>query len=208
MSRAYVVDPATRQPLKPTATEQHVDGELWIGGKAIAQGYLGNAELTDARFVAPPAVSGADPDDDGKYFATGDMVRVDRDGVLTHMGRVDDQINLGGLRIEPGEVENAIIHAARRRGIATDKVVVVARGLELCACISPPLTPNACLALQQDAIATLPPYHVPTLWLSLLAMPTTPNRKVDKKVLRKWPLKDFLFLPNVPDRFPPEMPTE
>lgn len=145
---------------------------------------------------------------DTKFFATGDMVRLDGEGVIIHMGRVDDQINLGGLRIEPGEVENAIIHAARARGIPTDKVVVVARGLELCACITPPLSPDTCLQLQRDVIQTLPPYHVPTLWLSLTAMPTTPNRKVDKKELRKWRLSDFMFLPDVPDRFPAEMPTE
>lgn len=154
-----------------------------------------------ARFVAGP-------DSSGTFFATGDMVRCDVTGVLTHMGRVDDQINLGGLRVEPGEVENAIIHGARALGIPTDKVVVVARGLELCACISPPLSLEQCQRLQAYAISDLPPYHVPTLWLSLAAMPTTPNRKVDKKVLRKWPLTDFMFLPDVPDRFPAEMPSE
>jgi acyl-CoA synthetase (AMP-forming)/AMP-acid ligase II len=170
------VDPTTRQPVKPQTRGMSavVDGELWIGGPAIAQGYLGNATMTSSRFVdAPSGHSGTG----GKYFATGDMVRLDGEGVLTHMGRVDDQINLGGLRIEPGEVENAVIHAARARGIPTDKVVVVARGLELCACISPPISQEACLQLQKDVIATLPPYHVPTLWLSLVAMPTTWTRK-------------------------------
>ncbi len=136
---AFIVDPETKQPVKPQLMGT-VDGELWIGGPAIAQGYLNNPTMTASRFVdAPSGHKGSG----GKYFATGDMVRLDSEGVLIHMGRVDDQINLGGLRIEPGEVENAIIHAARARGIPTDKVVVVARDLELCACISPPIPQDA-----------------------------------------------------------------
>lgn len=72
------------------------EGELWIGGPAIAAGYRGLPRETGARFVT---VGGR------RYFRTGDRVSRSPDGVLVHEGRVDDEVKIRGIRVHPSEVE-------------------------------------------------------------------------------------------------------
>ncbi|MFE2226113.1 amino acid adenylation domain-containing protein [Streptomyces kronopolitis] len=72
------------------------DSELLIGGPALAVGYLGLPEDTAERFLTLAA---------GRYFRTGDRVRRGADGELHHEGRLDDQIKVRGIRVDPAEVE-------------------------------------------------------------------------------------------------------
>ncbi len=76
-------------------------GELWIGGAGITNGYINDAEATAAKFVTDP-ISGA------PMYRTGDLVRVNEHGELDFLGRVDNQLSIGGVRIEPEEVEAAL----------------------------------------------------------------------------------------------------
>jgi len=93
-TRAYVVDTAGHdQPVG-------LPGELWIGGVQLARGYLGHPDLTAERFITRP--------DGERVYRTGDMVRRRADGALEYLGRIDDQVKLRGIRIEPGEVEAAL----------------------------------------------------------------------------------------------------
>ncbi len=146
----------------------------------------------------------------GHYFCIGDLFRVYPNGLMLYLGRFDDQINLGGLRVEPGEVEAAIREAAVAEGIDVKTVAVVARGLELCAFTTPSLPDarSAFARLQARIIETLPVYHVPIMWASVDAMPTTPNGKVSRKELRAWPLKGLELLTDVPGRPTIFTPTE
>ena len=77
---------------------QHIseDGELLVAGPHLADGYPGLPEATLARFVSAGGV---------RWFRTGDVVRADRDGLLHHAGRLDDQVKVRGVRVDPGEVE-------------------------------------------------------------------------------------------------------
>ncbi|MFI1767763.1 non-ribosomal peptide synthetase [Streptomyces sp. NPDC020800] len=80
------------------------DGELRIGGHCLALGYL-DPELTAQRFTAPPEdlpLPAAD-----RLYRTGDRVRMKADGSLEFLGRLDDQVKISGVRIEPAEVEAA-----------------------------------------------------------------------------------------------------
>ncbi|MEM1106299.1 MAG: amino acid adenylation domain-containing protein [Pseudomonadota bacterium] len=86
----------TRQPVG-------VAGELYIGGPRLAEGYLDRPDLTREQFKVIAEVS------DGRLYATGDKARIDPDGRFTYLGRVDDQVKVNGVRIEPGEVEAAIL---------------------------------------------------------------------------------------------------
>ena len=78
------------------------EGELWIGGEAVARGLLPNPELTQERF----RILGTDG---GRFYKTGDVVLQDAQGVLHYFGRNDDQIKVRGVRIEPMEVESALL---------------------------------------------------------------------------------------------------
>ncbi|GHH42424.1 non-ribosomal peptide synthetase [Streptomyces candidus] len=81
------------------------DGELCVGGLQLAMGYL-DAALTARRFTAPPA-AGLPPEVD-RVYRTGDRVRMRADGALEFLGRLDDQVKISGVRIEPAEVEAAL----------------------------------------------------------------------------------------------------
>ncbi|GAB3988776.1 hypothetical protein GCM10029978_112060 [Actinoallomurus acanthiterrae] len=73
-------------------------GELWIAGVQLALGYAGRPELTAAAF---PTVAGE------RWYRTGDRVRRTEDGLL-YLGRLDEQVKIGGVRVEPLETERVL----------------------------------------------------------------------------------------------------
>lgn len=81
---------------------QHITegGELLVGGPSLAVGYPGLPEETAERFVEI---------DDDRFFRTGDLVREGADGELHHLGRLDAQVKVRGIRVDPGEVEAALV---------------------------------------------------------------------------------------------------
>ena len=81
-----------------------VPGEIFIGGPAVAHGYLGEPALTAAKFVPDPfsGVPGA------RLYRSGDYARYQPSGLIEIAGRRDGQIKLRGIRIELGEVEAQI----------------------------------------------------------------------------------------------------
>ncbi|TMR94447.1 non-ribosomal peptide synthetase [Nonomuraea basaltis] len=140
-------------------------GELYIGGPGVARGYLGLPELTAQRFVRLP--------DGGRYFRTGDRVRLRPNGLLEFLGRMDEQVKVRGFRIEPGEVEHCL-----RTHPDVRQAAVVARDGELVAYVV-----GEVAELAHHVAGRLPPYMVPTRWVVLDALPLTANGKLDRGAL-------------------------
>ncbi|GIJ64867.1 non-ribosomal peptide synthetase [Virgisporangium aurantiacum] len=176
----YVLDRMLRHV--PTG----VPGELYVGGSGVARGYTGRAVITAERFVADPVAG-----DGSRMYRTGDRVRRHPGGALEFLGRVDDQANVRGHRVEPGEVETAL----RSHPDVVDAVVLalpdpaLAGQLRLVAYVVT-RTPEAANGplLRHFLADRLPGPFVPSVFVALDAVPQTRNGKVDRRALAARPV--------------------
>ncbi|MBB4129680.1 non-ribosomal peptide synthetase [Xanthomonas sp. 3075] len=173
-TRVYVLD-AQRQPLPTGAV-----GELYIGGAGVAKGYRGKHQLTSERFVRDPFA-----DDGSTMYRTGDRVRQRNDGLLEFIGRADAQLKIRGHRVEPAEIENALLlHSQVAQAVVVGHSDGDSNALQLLAYVvgkhgNTPSTELLRAHLQQR----LPASMIPTLWVPLPALPLTPNGKLDRRAL-------------------------
>jgi acyl-coenzyme A synthetase/AMP-(fatty) acid ligase len=154
------------------------DGELLIGGPAVAEGYHGRPRETQARFVT---VGGE------RFFRTGDRVSRRGDGALWHEGRVDHMIKVRGIRVDPAEVE---AHIAGHPEVGAVAVVgaKVADHTVLCAYVLPrPLAATEGLGRRiTDFLRGRVPAHLIPTRISLVAdLPRTASGKVDRRRLEE-----------------------
>jgi thioesterase domain-containing protein/acyl carrier protein len=166
---------ADREPAAPGEP-----GEMWIGGPGVALGYLARPDLTAERFVDKPA----DALPRGTWYRTGDRVRVNHDGAVEFLGRVDHQIKLRGHRVELGEIEAAIARLPEVReavvsvvGDTSDTRQIVAHAVRADPTVPPPA--NVYSALRR----TLPDYMLPATILWLPSLPLNASGKIDRRAL-------------------------
>jgi amino acid adenylation domain-containing protein len=149
-------------------------GELHVGGAGLARGYVGRPGLTAERFVPDPFGPPG-----SRAYRTGDRVRLRADGRLEFLGRGDGQVKVRGFRIEPAEVEAALLALP---GVA--EAAAGAPGGRLTAWAAP--RPGAALdgpSLRAALRASLPAYMVPAAVVVLDRLPLNANGKVDRAAL-------------------------
>ena len=167
--RLYVLD--TKMRPVPIG----VPGELYIGGACLATGYWQRPDLTAEAFVDDPfSTSGS-----SRLYRTGDLVRYRSDGALLFLGRLDAQVKIRGVRVEPGEIE-----AVLRTHPSILDAAVVAHG-------APPRLVAYVVAsqaadaddLRRHLAARLPAAMIPSAFVSLDALPRTAGGKLDRRAL-------------------------
>lgn len=182
--KAYVLD----YNLKPVPVG--VLGELHVGGKGLARGYLNKPDLTIEKFIANPfqAKEEKEKNENSRLYKTGDLVRWLADGNLEYIGRNDFQVKIRGYRIELGEIESILnSYEGVRQSVILAREHLDAQGKP---------TGNKYLVgyyisdnkLDEHSILNyvkmqLPEYMIPTALVFLEKFPLTINGKLDTKAL-------------------------
>jgi surfactin synthase thioesterase subunit/MFS family permease len=178
--RVYVLN--EEQKLLPLG----LPGELYIGGEAVARGYLQQAELTQQKFLPDPFCGNPA----GRMYATGDLVKLRQDGLIDFIGRKDGQTKIRGYRIELGEIQAALknhpaiqdcavlIHESDNRQKSILAYLVM--NAEPVQSVTPP-------ELRSFLKDKIPDYMIPAGYIFIERIPLTANGKLDRKAL---PLPD------------------
>ncbi|KYF97895.1 hypothetical protein BE20_36930 [Sorangium cellulosum] len=157
-----------------------VEGDLAIAGRGLADGYWRSPERTAAAFVHDRATG-------LRIYRTGDRARRWPDGNVEFLGRSDDQVKIGGYRVELGDVT-----AALKRCTGVEGAAAVAVGTRDHRWLAAFVTPAGLAdeALRAELHALLPSYMVPRRILRLAALPLTANGKLDHGALTDMALRD------------------
>ncbi|WP_086839091.1 non-ribosomal peptide synthetase [Amycolatopsis kentuckyensis] len=168
-TQLYVLDRWLR-PVPPG-----VAGELYLAGTQLARGYQGQPGLSAGRFVANPFGAPG-----SRMYRSGDRARWNHDGEVEYLGRVDHQVKVRGVRVEPAEIETVL-----RGHDGVSDVVVLPRPLaagdhQLVAYV---IGTAGADALRAHAAERLPQYMVPAAFVALAAFPVTASGKLDRAAL-------------------------
>lgn len=151
-------------------------GELYVSGAALARGYVNDAARTAERFVADPFEPGA------RLYRTGDLVRAATGGTYEFVGRADAQLKVRGFRVEPAEVEDALL-----RHPSVDAAAVglreVADGVSVLVAYLQTAGPVSHRELTDHLRGLLPAYMLPARYLTVESMPRTATGKIDGRAL-------------------------
>lgn len=164
----YILDDALQ--LLPAG----ITGEICIGGKGVARGYLNREDLTAEKFVQLSF-------DEKPVYRTGDLGRWNDAGEIIFLGRRDNQVKIRGYRIELGEVETALL----QQNNVKDAVVMV-REEQGVACLVAWYTEKEAIAVAQlkaSLAESLPAYMIPAHFIRMDKFPLNANGKIDRAAL-------------------------
>jgi amino acid adenylation domain-containing protein len=171
--RVYVLD-SSLQPV-PIG----VVGALYIGGASLARGYGGLVERTAEHFIPDPFSGEAG----ARLYCTDDLVRYLPDGSLAFVGRLDQQVRIGGIRIDSGEIERVLQGLEQVRASAVMVREDRPANRTLVAYVVPARPAVDPEVLRRQLRTLLPDYIVPASFVLLDALPLTPAGTVDRRAL-------------------------
>ncbi|ORX77638.1 acetyl-CoA synthetase-like protein [Anaeromyces robustus] len=175
----YILD----KYLHPVPIE--VEGEIYVSGNNVGEGYLNRPELTKKNFINNPFDKGR------MMYKTGDLGKWTRNGEIKYLGRVDFQVKIHGQRIELEEIENTIKEMKEiKYSTVIDKEKENGDKYLVCYFISSKLINGK--EIREYLKSRLPSYMVPNYFVKLDKLPVTSNGKLDRKQLPEPNIKDLM----------------
>ncbi|WP_149552028.1 amino acid adenylation domain-containing protein [Streptomyces marokkonensis] len=152
-------------------------GEVYVGGAGVARGYGGQPARTAACFLPDPYGPPG-----SRLYRTGDLGRWGPQG-LTYVGRTDRQVKIRGHRVDPAEIEGALLAHPRVGGAVVTAHTDDRGRTYLTAHVTGDLTATADADLRAHLARSLPPHLMPRLFRRHDALPTTRGGKTDRRRL-------------------------
>jgi amino acid adenylation domain-containing protein len=151
------------------------EGELYIGGAGVSNGYYGNDILTKEQFIDYPINLQFQ-----RLYKTGDMVRRLKENKFQFIGRLDQQVKIRGFRVELGDIEHALLKHPSVLSVAVlYEYVKHTHEKSLVACIQS--KKNEHTDYRKFLSEYLPTYMIPQYFIPFKKLPLTPNKKIDRK---------------------------
>jgi amino acid adenylation domain-containing protein len=172
-TRVYILDKT--QQVVPVG----VMGELYIGGVGVAKGYLNNEELNKEQFLENPYA-------EGNLYRTGDLAKWLPNGEIAYCGRIDQQVQVRGFRVELGEIENALNKLPEIKESLVRLNETSSGEKNLCAYLVMSTDHKALFdknAITRSLKNTLPDYMIPVDYCAIETIPFTANGKIDHSQL-------------------------
>jgi len=192
----YVLDPYG-QPV-PAG----IPGELYIGGRALAKGYLKRPDLTEQRFIVNPFSK----DQNDRLYKTGDRVRFLPEGNLEFMGRMDFQVKIRGFRIELGEIESLLSRMPEIKEAVVSAMDDKQGNKRLVAYFVTKGQKGVDIEqIRKFLKGLMPDYMIPSVFIEMETMPIDPSGKINRRALPKADL-EHVELKN--EYVAPRTPTE
>ena len=159
-------------------------GEIYIGGKGLANGYLNKPELTKSAYLPHPYSKNTED----VLYKTGDLGRYRNDGAIEFLGRTDHQVKIRGFRIELNEIENVLLNNED-----VQEAIVISKTSDLSSENNTTRLVAYVVAkvgfdnrlLMRNLTSELPSYMIPSSIIRLEKLPELPNGKVDKIALQE-----------------------
>ena len=172
--------PAAVGELGEICVQRSCDGEM---DPVFMLGYWKNPQATAEKFL------GGGVDDPQAWGRTGDLAKMDEDGVLWYQGRTDDMFKSAGYRIGPGEIENCLLKhpAVANAAVIGEPDPVRGTVVKAFIVLQPGQQPSAELeaSMQQHVRQFLAPYEYPKIIEFIDALPMTTTGKVQRRLLRQ-----------------------
>jgi amino acid adenylation domain-containing protein len=174
-TQVYILDERLSSVAPGTA------GEIYIGGEGLARGYRNDPELTKTRFIRDPFKNNTST----RLYRTGDLGKFLPDGQIAFLGRIDQQINIRGFRIEPDEIASVLNrHPSVRESVVIGCEYGEEKETRLLAYIVPQSkSAPAVVDLRNHLSSFLPDYMIPSAFVCLESFPLNANGKIDLAAL-------------------------